>query len=253
MLLILLALFVVGCGSGGGSSTVSPQAVDNQPFRNIGYAWPWYWNQVDPEVFSDTLSRARIGLTEIEYTLPDGHADIFAAHSFVSAMRKKGIWTFVNVANANNETVKGWARIGFDIPFRNRVDDIVNGIGPDHVILGAVSEPDESPAYFRWAQYARSRWTGEFAVPGNFPAPDLQSDWEDIHYCTVANLIRDIATSHPHFLFNTDCRTVLNPGLPVVINLLPLVKDSGNTLLIYDPLPASPDYNFIDAVGKALQ
>jgi hypothetical protein len=223
------------------------------PLRNIGYGVVNYWDEFDPDDFAAALAKNRVGLTEIEYTFPDGHTDISAAARFVTAMRGRGIWTFVNVVNSNNESARNWARQNIDTPLQDRVDEIVDVIGPDHVMMGAVSEPDGREVYNRWTRYAREHWAGEFVLPANYPVVQVPTNWRDLHYCNESHLEDELGRGLiADRIFSTDCTPILNPGTAVAEVLVTLAKQSGNTILVYDGRAHVPDFVTLDAIGHIL-
>jgi len=254
------ALMAAACGSDGQEPQSATDLTDVRPTPTpvearplIGYSVPDWWAEptFDAARFSTTLCASGLGLTEIEYTLPDGSTNLAAARDFVSAMRRCPIVTFINVVNWNNAT----AREQPDEWFQARVDEIVAEIGADHVLLGAVSEPDGSPKTYRWTEYARSKWPGKFVTPGVRHALTLlaEGDFDDAHYCELEQLRQDIAVPTAHRIFSTDCSPILNPGPETSSALAQSALIAGNGLNIYDWLAREPDVATIVAMGNAVR
>ena len=260
LVLFVAALVAAACGSDQYPPQSAVDLTDVQPTPTpvaarpmIGYSVPDWWAEptFGAASFATALCASGLGLTEIEYTLPDGTTNLAAAREFVSARRRCPIVTFINVVNWNNET----AREQPDEWFEARVDEIVAEIGPDQVILGAVSEPDGSPKTYRWTELARSKWPGKFVTPGVRHELTLlaEGDFNDAHYCDLERLRADVAIPTPRRIFSTDCSPILNPGPEISSELAESAVTAGNGLNIYDWQAREPDISTIVAMGDAIR
>jgi len=116
------------------------------PRLMVGYGVVNLWHTINAERLGTLLERAGCNLTEIEYVAwfndearkgRSVETHVEWAARFVAAMRRHHVVTFINVVNWNGEA----QRKQDDPWFLARLREIREAIGPQWVILQAVSEP----------------------------------------------------------------------------------------------------------------
>src|SRR5262245_29924245 len=186
----------------------------------VGYGLENFWQQVDPNWFGDQLVANGLNFTDIEYvpaagggspndpchTIPPPgpqQIDRQKALAFVQAMRSRGIWTFINIWNANSG----------DASFLGPELDWINAnIGSDKVIVQAASEwndgqpgivafanndvPNKWPGYKAWNKGAQT-----LSAPPNHMI--------EYHPCDAGPLDGNLPKD-PHTLVTTDCGALIS-------------------------------------------
>ena len=261
---LFAALATASCQDGASDGTPAPRMAKPR----IGYGLVNGWHLSPPDLLAEALDEARLGLTAIEWApawgsprdpaCSDGSTSKTypaEAKAFVAAMRARGIETNIIVVNAN-----GCAQRRQDDAYvRRAVEFIEHEIGHDLVSLTIVSEPWASPSLAEhWTRLGMSIWSGALVVPDagqnhrtgrsylGIPATLI-----DVHYCSDAELLRDLATPRAGTLHNTDCGPIINPGAARAAEFT-LLAALGSPLLIYDFKGTSPDFATIAAMGEAL-
>lgn len=261
---------VIGCGRDFGAFPGDPPSPGPQPPAKraetlIGYGLVNHWQLPDPQEFADLLYVNGLTLTEIEYTDTDPQNEqgglalappIDDAVAFVTAMRSRGVTTFINFGNWNNGEFRkqedGWFNAG--------IDALVALVGPELVILGAVSEPAAKPKNDgktrRWTRYAADRWPGLFAQStqdGEAYFGSVRHDYLDEHNCSDERLLKGLKRGDSRTLQNTDCRPILDPGPERAATFTRAAIDHEANLLIYAYSRTEVNVATIEAMGAEIQ
>lgn len=139
-----------------------------------GYGVVNQWFRIDAAELGDALLAAGLTMTHIEFLgwgerapYDDPSRQYEPALVFVREMRRRGILTFVNLVNANigsgkyGDQAKPMSAYG-DGWFAEMVRFWSEEVGPEGVILQAVSEWSEAPGA-EWCRVARERWPGDMS------------------------------------------------------------------------------------------
>jgi hypothetical protein len=198
----------------------------------------WHRPTNDPAMLADHLWKRGLNLTAIEYVPgtheewstscdpgrrgPDPAAVVTANHreklrTFVREMRRRGIWTMINIVNANGCLQRRMDTIWFQGEF----NFILQQVGPELVILQAVSEwpkgtSDEQTRQQQWATIVRNQWPGYKSWNRPASVTVAQPDHMlEFHPCDAPEM--DNWQRRPDTIVNTDCTSIidyLNNGVP---------------------------------------
>lgn len=266
----LLALFILalGCGGPGGPDNPDDPAPNNcpnpvvrqDPNRLIGYGVVNEWYKVDPDTFADQLACAGLNLTQVEW-VPILNRDQFyevspndvmpeVVKAYVEAMRARGIWTFINIANYNGDNIKNaptsW--------FQSQLDYIIQEIGTDHVILQSASEWDSNDSKYQdWANRLDDQWTGEKAWNvGSRPSSAPSGYYRDWHTCDPSNYGPNGGS---RILLSSDCTPTINHirgNQEHTRKFANGVLSKGSSLIVYGFWDDAPDLAAIAGIRDAI-
>jgi hypothetical protein len=230
----------------------------------VGYGVVNLWHTINAERLGTLLERAGCNLTEIEYVAwfndearkgRSVETHVERAARFVAAMRRHHVVTFINVVNWNGEA----QRKQDDPWFLARLREIREAIGPQWVILQAVSEPDggEGGKAYRWMRLATKEWPGVLVANGDggrgnphVPGFDLV-DWHHCRDFDEQSVLTTVA-GRP-VLNNTDCGPVVNPGPKRAAAMARAALDRGAHFLIYGYDDRGIDERVIAALGQVIR
>jgi hypothetical protein len=233
-----------------------------------GYCPVNNWRGLDHGRLAGDLAAAGLNLCEIEFVQWfEKCFDLQALYRdlppLIEAMRKKRIWTWINLANANSPDQ---AKIPLSA-FTGIVDAIRRDFGTDWIILQGASEwpSDRSKNHKVFGQiqdYVTASWAGrkswnKDSRPAKVPAGFLR-DWHPFHIKGEAPKTRDT-------ILNTDTSTILvelaggksresQQFVPSIVKGFALgALRGGFSFHIYHWAAKQPDAGSISACGEAVR
>lgn len=200
-------------GAGGGGGGINGGG-GTKPSIFVGWGPANYWdshivNTGQADALANTLADNGLNLVLIEY-VPGGSEDPDPriarrneAKALVDAMRKRNVWTFINIANANGRWLNEEAT---DEWFIGEVEWIKQNIGINKVILQAGSEWG-GDKFRRWADYVAANWPGVKSWnEGARPTSGPPNHYLDYHPCSIS----DTGPGGGTFIVNSDCSPPIN-------------------------------------------
>lgn len=140
------------------------------PSRFVGYGVVNKWWSIDADELATCLRENGLNITHIEYAIKEGDESNFDFRfyheeykKFIKAMRKNGIWTFVNVVNFNRKDICD--SILDDKWFLTQIN-CIKEVGTNMIILQPVSEWDDArnrgctQKAKNWHTITKDNWRG---------------------------------------------------------------------------------------------
>lgn len=206
--LLALTMLLVACPKGKhkpDNSAIPP------PQTFVGYGIVNKWHTIDPEKLANDLAARGLNITHIEYAaMNDGpinasfdfHHDAYK--KFITAMRAKGIWTFVNVINWNRVDMCSEALN--DAWYMNELN-FIKSMGTSRIILQPVSEWVGGrnhacwPKAKRWHDLTKANWAGltSWNRTSRPKSPEGWGHYFEYHPCNINDLGPKFA------IMTTDC------------------------------------------------
>ena len=260
----LLLACCLGCAKLGPfrSATVTPEV----PGDVLGYGPVNHWMLVDPHALATALAAAGCNTTHIEFlgwaetSQYENPALLYPkAKAFIGAMRAQGITTFVNLCNSNVGSGKYGdqeARLSSRNAawFQPVLDFWQYEIGPDHIILQAVSEWGDGREF---VEMTHEQWPGRVSWnQGSRPTCTPDGYWAlDYHPFHIT----DIGPTGTQTIVVTDTGAILHElggfqqhaDPKVLEDYARRCHQAGRGFLYYGFGHTTIDHKAIRAIGRA--
>lgn len=186
--------------SDGGIAAPPPVSGSKRARSPIGYSQV---NRMD-----GTQARRIVdsGLTLAQYDSGPSGWNLARLRDAANVMRTVGGTLFVTASNWNGTD----DRAEPESVFRDRINGLIQTVGPGNVWLVGVSEPDGSVASLRNQRIAREMWPGTLVangLGGRGSDPVGGATVLDWHYCSVEDLLANV--SRGDRLHSSDCSPAL--------------------------------------------